>query len=361
MEDAPRLCPFCAERLGIIDHEQGQCEICDGMCMDTSLVDGIDPTFEYHSFNVGVVLPKDVIERDEAFVREHQLAHARSIKTALNRALRARLSLRLNVPADTEDPDVLFEIDHVKGRVFYRIRPLVLCGRYRKEDRTIPQTRWWCTRCKGRGCDHCGHTGKMYPTSVEEIVSAPILRVTAGRKTKFHGAGREDIDVRMLGKGRPFVLEIINPKVRTLDVATLQEEINEDERVHVYDLRPCEKARIEELKNTKYRKTYRAYINKKLSNEEIEKIKKELETEIHQRTPIRVSHRRSDKIRKRKVYKVKGNNNKTTVLEIYCDGGLYIKELISGDEGRTNPSVSSILGTHVLCTALDVLEVHCDL
>jgi len=361
MEDAPRLCPFCADRLGIADYREGRCEICNDTCMDTSLADTIDPTFEYHTFNVGVVLPKDVIERDEAFVREHELAHAHGIKTALNRALRSRLSERLNAQADTEDPDVIFEIDHIKGRVFYRIKSLALCGRYRKEVRTIPQTRWWCTKCRGRGCEHCGHTGKMYPTSVEEIVSAPIMRVASGRKTKFHGAGREDIDVRMLGEGRPFVLEIINPKVRTLDLEALQDEINKDERVHVYDLRPCEKARIEKLKNTKYRKTYRAHIDKKLSNNEIELIEKKLETEIRQRTPIRVSHRRSDKIRKRKVYKVRGNNNKTTVLEIYCDGGLYIKELISGDEGRTNPSVSSILGTHVRCTALDVLEVHCDL
>jgi len=29
---------------------------------------------------------------------------------------------------------------------------------------------------------------------------------------KFHGAGREDIDVRMLGRGRPFILEVINPR-----------------------------------------------------------------------------------------------------------------------------------------------------
>ena len=29
----------------------------------------------------------------------------------------------------------------------------------------------------------------------------------------FDSGGREDIDVRMLGKGRPFALELINPRV----------------------------------------------------------------------------------------------------------------------------------------------------
>ena len=28
----------------------------------------------------------------------------------------------------------------------------------------------------------------------------------------LHGSGREDIDVRMLGDGRPFILEFVNPR-----------------------------------------------------------------------------------------------------------------------------------------------------
>ncbi|MGB4611299.1 MAG: tRNA pseudouridine(54/55) synthase Pus10, partial [Methanothermobacter thermautotrophicus] len=44
-------------------------------------------------------------------------------------------------------------------------------------------------------------------------------------------------------------------------------------------------------------------------------------------------------------------------LIIKGEGGLYIKELISGDSGRTEPSVSSVLGVPARCVALDVLEV----
>jgi tRNA pseudouridine synthase 10 len=32
--------------------------------------------------------------------------------------------------------------------------------------------------------------------------------------SKFISSGREDADVRMLGNGRPFVVEILNPKRR---------------------------------------------------------------------------------------------------------------------------------------------------
>lgn len=32
-------------------------------------------------------------------------------------------------------------------------------------------------------------------------------------KYKFHSGGREDIDVRMLNNGRPFVMEMVNPRI----------------------------------------------------------------------------------------------------------------------------------------------------
>jgi tRNA pseudouridine synthase 10 len=44
-------------------------------------------------------------------------------------------------------------------------------------------------------------------------------------------------------------------------------------------------------------------------------------------------------------------------MEIKCDAGLYIKELISGDGGRTKPSLSALLGVEAEVTELDVLDV----
>ncbi len=111
----------------------------------------------------------------------------------------------------TERPDVVFLVDLAVGRVEVTVLPVYVQGRYRKLDRTLPQTRWPCRRCQGRGCDTCGGTGKTYAESVEEIVAAPFLRATGGEGSRFHGMGREDIDARMLGRGRPFVLELLRP------------------------------------------------------------------------------------------------------------------------------------------------------
>ena len=80
---------------------------------------------------------------------------------------------------------------------------------------------------------------------------------------------------------------------------------------------------------------------------------------IQQRTPIRVSHRRADKIREKEVKNIESKfiDSKTFEMIIKTEGGLYIKELISSDEGRSNPSVSEVLGTQAICAELDVIEV----
>ena len=45
-------------------------------------------------------------------------------------------------------------------------------------------------------------------------------------------------------------------------------------------------------------------------------------------------------------------------IEIYCEGGLYVKELMHGDSGRTKPSLAEILSRTVTVVYLDVLEVE---
>jgi len=52
----------------------------------------------------------------------------------------------------------------------------------------------------------------MYDTSISEEICKSFLHNFKTTESKFSSGGREDIDVRMLGKGRPFVIEIQNPR-----------------------------------------------------------------------------------------------------------------------------------------------------
>ncbi len=104
--------------------------------------------------------------------------------------------------AEYKKPDIVVIIDPFAGRVKLQVNPLFVAGRYRKLVRDIPQSKWFCSSCRGKGCEKCGGTGKMYPESVEELSSKPFLEAAEGEKTAFHASGREDIDARMLGTGQ---------------------------------------------------------------------------------------------------------------------------------------------------------------
>ena len=53
---------------------------------------------------------------------------------------------------------------------------------------------------------------------MQELVARQLLPAYRARSGKFHGAGREDIDVRMLGRGRPFVFEVVGPRRHDVDL-----------------------------------------------------------------------------------------------------------------------------------------------
>ena len=80
---------------------------------------------------------------------------------------------------------------------------------------------------------------------------------------------------------------------------------------------------------------------------------------LDQRTPQRVEHRRADLVRKRTVYWIKAENitEDSFDLVLKTQSGTYIKEFVSGDEGRTQPNFSETYGAQCKVDLLDVQEI----
>jgi len=203
----------------------------------------------------------------------------------------------------------------------------------------------------------------MYQESVDELIRPAVIQTAEAEDTVFHGAGREDIDARMLGSGRPFIVEAVRPRIRTIDLAGLQENINRhaEGKVEVIELNVAYSAMVERLKEATFLKTYSALVRlgAEVAEEKLKSGLKRLVGQVDQRTPTRVSHRRADKLRVRKVYsadliEVVGNLAR---INIKGDSGLYIKELISGDGGRTQPNLAEILRVDAVVEELDVIDV----
>ena len=353
-----------------VDLDNADCVICDNLFdkLDDDLYKKIDDKInqlgiEFETFLVGSQIAKDIQKRDEELSEKFDL-NVETIKKEVNRLIGLGIWERYDKEAEFERQDIVFNIDLInEPKVRIQINPLYIEGKYNKYKRGIPQTKWPCTKCKGRGCEECNFTGKQYPESVEELISEHFLKLTKGREAKFHGAGREDIDVLMLGSGRPFVLEIKEPKIRNLDLAKIESEINEinEGKTAYHNLRLCERPRKAEIKQSSP-DTYKVYnaivkCDDAFDEEKLKELTKL--NEINQQTPLRVLRRRTDMIRVKHVLGLSYEiiDDKTFSMKIKTEGGLYIKELISGDEGRSNPNVSEILGVNAICEQLDVIEV----
>ena len=366
------------EALNLEPYDGRECEICHNIFkyIEEDVLDLVNEKIEllnveFDTFVVGCKLPKEIVEKDQQISKSFDF-DVEIIKREVNREIGKLLEANLEQNVDFDGEDVLVMADFRRImkenmenpiKVRLQINPIFIEGRYRKLIRGIPQTKWPCTKCKGKGCEECNFTGKQYPESVEELLSETVLKHTNGYEAKFHGAGREDIDVRMLGTGRPFVLEIKEPKIRKIDLKKIEEEVGEvaKGKTEYLNLKFTERKRKAEIKvsSPDTYKVYRALVKCEddIKEEDLEKLQS-LHI-IQQRTPIRVSHRRADKIREKEVKNIEANfiDSKTFEMIIKTEGGLYIKELISSDEGRSNPSVTEVLGTQAICAELDVIEV----
>ncbi|KAA3607211.1 MAG: hypothetical protein DWQ01_16050 [Planctomycetota bacterium] len=245
-------------------------------------------------------------------------------------------------------------------------------GRYRKLVRDLPQTIFYCPECKGRGCDRCEGFGKLTRDSVQELIARVAMPRFKGRRNKFHGAGREDIDVRMLGDGRPFVFEVLKAKRPNIDLQALADEVNRraEGRMEIFGLKFCGRKRVVELKETRCPKEYQARIRcqRPVKEEDVARRWQEIADrgrfDILQGTPKRVVHRRADLDRKRWLELVHFEavdgpeaDSPDWLIRVRSAHGTYIKEAISGEEGRTRPSLAEWLDCPCQCVELDVTAI----
>src|SRR5262245_14129265 len=240
-------------------------------------------------------------------------------------------------------------------------------GRYRKLSRDLPQTVFFCPDCKGhprrrKNCARCEGFGKLTRDSVQELIGWVAGKAFGTRKHVFHGAGREDVDVRMLGTGRPFVVELVDPRVVEVDLAALEGEINRrnEGRLEVQGLHWSEKSRVAILKETPHAKEYEALVE--LGGELAPARLAELAGKrlvVTQHTPDRVAHRRAEKDRQRWIEFRARTLEEPALLRVRLSTqhGTYVKEVLSGEDGNTNPSLASLLGIPCRCRELDVLGI----
>lgn len=232
-----------------------------------------------------------------------------------------------------------------------------IAGRYNKYLRDLSQSPW------------IDKEDVRVKNSIQEIIEEGIFKFIPCEKAIFSSSGREDVDVRMLGNGRPFVFKLVNPDQ---NIIIDQDCLNEIEayvntkffdKVKIRVLQLVSKDTVnknikdgEESKSKKYRAL--CCCSRKITEADIARISSIKNLEIHQKTPVRVLHRRTLATRKRTIFSLNIGTpipgeftelkphykDKTFALTLKTEAGTYIKEFVHGDFGRTQPNLSSLLG-----------------
>ncbi|KAG8443868.1 hypothetical protein GDO86_009165, partial [Hymenochirus boettgeri] len=192
--------------------------------------------------------------------------------------------------------------------------PVFVAGRYNKYSRNLPQTPWIIDG------------ERKMESSVEELITEHLVPAFKADSFNFSSSGREDVDVRTLGKGRPFAVELVNPhkiKVTFQDMRALQQKINTSEKIKVRDLQIVSREAVAHMKEGEEEKTkcYSALIwtEKLIQVEDLKRLDSLEELKIIQKTPLRVLHRRPLASRPRTIHNMKAE---------YVDGHhfrLYLK------------------------------------
>ena len=335
------LCPTCEDLFDDIDN------------IVTRIIEQTGEV-EHSTIQLGIHLPKDLLDEEEKIRSRHGSPGSPPLKPSFVRAIQEKLSLKVEgISFVKERPDLMILVDGLTLKVDVDVRPVFLYGRYRKLIRALPQTRWPCRACRGRsgGCESCNNTGLQYLESVQDLIGEPIRLALAAEDTSFHGMGREDIDVRCLGQGRPFVIEIKKPGTRVVDLEEIQNivNLNAKEKVEINSLRWSNRSEVVKVKESRSEKSYTIRFKvENIPDEEtvINSISTLSGVTLAQETPQRVSHRRAAKTRKRKVIQLSDITVENDEVQFFvrCEAGTYVKELVHSDEGRTVPSVSSVLG-----------------
>ncbi|XP_063645914.1 tRNA pseudouridine synthase Pus10 isoform X2 [Pan troglodytes] len=245
----------------------------------------------------------------------------------------------------------VLEIECAHGAVF-------VAGRYNKYSRNLPQTPWIIDG------------ERKLESSVEELISDHLLAVFKAESFNFSSSGREDVDVRTLGNGRPFAIELVNPHrvhFTSQEIKELQQKINNSSnKIQVRDLQLVTREAIGHMKEGEEEKTktYSALIwtNKAIQKKDIEFLNDIKDLKIDQKTPLRVLHRRPLAVRARVIHSMETQyvDEHHFRLHLKTQAGTYIKEFVHGDFGRTKPNIGSLMNVTADILELDVESVDVD-
>lgn len=352
----------------VLEEKQKECYLCKGKAEEIEpLTDDIVQELrklQFNTFLVGIKIPPSVVDKEDEVKSKLGIIWGEEIRNEFSREIGKAVARKTGKEVDHKNPEVSIFVDLLQSEFEARMNPIYLIGRYRKLVGGISQTAWTCKTCNGQGCPECKGLGGTSGNSVEENLSRPILEMMSGEEIRFKPIGREDKDFRVLGNGRPFIIEVRGAKQVPLVLTPLQELINKS------GFGKIEVTRLARTTGEVVRKMtirvqttvlYRVILKPKveISVEKLETLERAFsKVMVSQYMPSGKS--RPKQRRQKYIYEtlIKRLAPDQIELTIKCQGGIRIKDLISEIELKIEPSLIDILEAEASETQVDVMDVQ---
>ena len=300
--------------------------------------------YQFDSFLVGAILKPSIIERDDLIRSKYKLKGIDSVKTDISRQLAKKLSQKTKSTIDHLKPDLTITVNFKNNSIDLRSKSLILVGRYTKNSRKLPQKQKSCQSCKGKGCSTCNFHGISEFDSVEGKISQFLYDKFSSSQVKITWIGGEDKTSLVKGKGRPFFVQIINPKKRKIKLPKKSNLGN----IEIFGLKQISSIPKSPLK---FRSKIEMFLETKetLSSGKLKKLNELTNSQI-------AIYEESKRIEK-SIYSVKYSKTdpKSFRLLLEIDGGVPIKKFVDGE--TVFPNLSDLLETKCLCKEFDFHEV----
>ena len=200
------------------------------------LAEILDDDYQFDTFLIGAALPAHLYEKEDRIRARFKIRGRENIKSQFMRDLRKKFRECTKKQIDFLYPDIVINLQFEKETTLdinIKMRPIIILGRYVKKNRGIPQR-------KGGdyiGCDDMNMQNGFSPStnvipllastalavrtpediSIQSILSREILKITKGERLKFSWIGSEDEESLVSGSGRPFFVQVRNPKTIRLN------------------------------------------------------------------------------------------------------------------------------------------------
>jgi tRNA U54 and U55 pseudouridine synthase Pus10 len=281
----------------------------------------------------------------EDSIRSHyKLKGLEDIKSSFNSKIRNKFQSLSKKKLNIINPDIkinLFISDNNDYSIKILSRSLYLLGRYTKKKFMAQREK--NVLKNNHIYNHDSIISKNQ--TVQTIIQKTLSNCIRSDKMVFTWYGSEDDNSQVLGKGRLFLVQLINPRERTI-------KINKVFTGDGISFKIIEKKDL--LQNVKRNFRIKNKIFIKTSNP-INKIHFINLTELNNSI---IKYRYKSKILYKKIYHIKFKKLDPyhLIINIECDSGLFLRQFIEG-RNFIKPNISLALHNQCECLKFDIMDI----